>query len=169
MQLRTKSTTFAIGLVSLLALGLIAFAGARADKANPSATEQSQKCLFPTSSIPPCSLGTLRGTYGGSTSGTLLPNNEFGAPAGPYHDITVINFGGGGTGLMTATIKISGQTLPDLPAPIPINYTLNADCTGTATNEFGSKARMVVVDSGQEIHFISLNAGVNATGILKKM
>ena len=169
MKLKAQSTTFAIGLASLLALGLIAFAGVRAGKTPSSAPAQNDVITAPARGIPPCSLGTLRGSYGGSTSGTLLPGNEFGGPAGPYHDITIINFGGGGTGLATATIKISGQTLPDLPAPIPINYTVNADCTGTATNEFGSRARMVIVDGGKEIHFINLNVGVNATGVLKKM
>lgn len=94
----------------------------------------------------PCSVRTLRGSYGYLMKGTNL--NWLQLPAGPMAVIGVANYDGAGNVTTTATSLVNGLL-------VPINqtgtYTVNEDCTGVVNFPLGLYPIVITAD-GREIH-----------------
>jgi len=110
-----------------------------------------------------CSNATLEGSYGFTSTGTILPplfgqpSYSFDGPAGPFAEVGRQTFDGsekGETGY-TATISNNGETTPGLL--FKGTYSVNKDCTGTMTltqtTPFPSTVtfNFVIDDNGSEI------------------
>ena len=101
-----------------------------------------------------CSNQTLRGDYGFSIEGLVLP-----APgvALPLRGVSMAHFDGQGNFTQVDHVVVNGNP-PALDwTPSVGTYTVNSDCTGTARVDFPSSGnflnlRLVVVRNGKEIH-----------------
>jgi hypothetical protein len=86
-----------------------------------------------------CSNATLRGSYGFTSTGTILPplfgqpSYSFDGPAGPFAEVGRQTFDGNEQGKTeyAATISNNGETTPGLL--FRGTYSVNKDCTGTMT------------------------------------
>jgi len=144
---------------SIAAAGmLIMFAGLA------SAQEQSDK-------VKECSIATLQGSFGYTSTGTLL-NSYVPAPyAGPFAEVGRQTFDGKGNTNATATVSSNGNILQQ--ATIQGTYTVNADCTGSMTLyvvQFQSTvhADFVIDRDGAEIRAIGTDSGVIESRIYRK-
>ena|SRR5271155_1541619 len=120
------------------------------------AQEQSGK-------VKECSNATLQGSYGFTSTGTILPplfgqpSYSFDGPAGPFAEVGRQTFDGDEKGETeyTATISNNGETTPGLL--FKGTYSVNKDCTGTMTltqtTPFPSTVtfNFVIDDNGSEI------------------
>jgi hypothetical protein len=113
---------------------------------------------------PPFHDRSLRGAYGFISSGTL-----FGDPGIAVGRTT---FDGEGTCTLAITVNIAaaGGTGPIVATSC--TYAVQPDGTGTLTVAIPGLGTFtiafVLVDNGQELHTISLDAGVSTTALLKK-
>jgi hypothetical protein len=118
----------------------------------------------------PCSNATLNGSFGYTSTGTLLPSY---APApffGPFAEVGRQTFDGNGHTEATATTSSNGNVVP---VTIEGTYSVNKDCTGSMTvnvSPFGSvvHADFVIDDHGAEIRAIGTDTGVIETRVYKK-
>jgi hypothetical protein len=117
-----------------------------------------------------CSNATLRGSFGYTSTGTLL--DSFVPPpfAGPFAEVGRQSFDGKGNTDATATTSSNGN-----PAPVTIEgtYTVNPDCTGSMTlnvSPFDSTvdADFVISDDGAEIRAIVSDAGLIESRVYSK-
>ncbi len=128
------------------ALVLLAFAGAASAQAGT------------------CSNASLRGNYGFTISGEILP-----APGVvvPVAGVAMTHFDGEGNLSQVDFVMRGGSSATPPGSPLTANgfrssetgtYTVNADCTGTAEIHFsdGSEIdlKLVVVNRGSEIHAV---------------
>lgn len=94
----------------------------------------------------PCSVRTLRGSYGYLMKGTNL--NWLQLPSGPVAIVGVANYDGAGNVTTTATSIMNGLL-------VPVNqtgtYTVNEDCTGVVNFPLGLYPIVITAD-GREIH-----------------
>jgi hypothetical protein len=129
--------------------------------------EPGERLGFPRK--PYCALGTLQGSFGYTTQGTVLP----GAPLppiispGPYASSGLVTLDGFGNLTITANDIFNGLVLPT--GTIRGTYTVNSDCTGSAVTEVGGQFKFTIVNGGAEILYSLANPGVVATGIAKKL
>jgi hypothetical protein len=106
-----------------------------------------------------CSLATLNGQYLFAGSGTLFPpafgitKSSVGNSAG-YHV-----FNGDGTGTDVVTFVVNGIN-QNVPSPVAVTYTLNADCTGTYTVQAGPHFNKFVALDGDSLTVIDTDPGV---------
>jgi hypothetical protein len=95
------------------------------------AQEQSAK-------VKECSKATLSGSFGYSSTGTLLDSYVPAPYAGPFGEVGRQTFDGKGNTSATATTSSNGNIAP---VTIEGTYTVNPDCTGSMTlnvSPFGS-------------------------------
>ena len=93
----------------------------------------------PVQEVKECSNATLQGSFGFTSTGTILPplfgqaSYSFDEPAGPFAEVGRQTFGGNEKGETeyTATISNNGEPTPGLL--FKGNYSVNEDCTGTMT------------------------------------
>src|SRR5437879_888608 len=135
-----KINTKPIGLAALIVTGLLCLSSigngqeAKGNNESP-ANGQSKKC----------SNQTPKGTYGFYGNGSFLPGNPDGEIAGPYTTIGLITFDGAGHFTVPAeTETFNGQ--PAVDPPFSGTYTVSADCTFTAANQFGAGFAGVIVN-----------------------
>jgi len=121
---------------------------------NVVAQEQSGK-------VKECSNSTLHGTFGYSSTGTLLPSYVQPPYAGPFAEVGRQTFDGKGNTDATATITSNGNVNK---VTIEGTYAVNRDCTGSMTlnipglgatihedfvlHDDGTALRAIVTDSG---------------------
>jgi hypothetical protein len=117
-----------------------------------------------------CSNATLKGSFGYTSTGTLLDSYVPPPFAGPFGEIGRQTFDGKGNTDATATISSNGNI-----ARVTINgtYTVNKDCTGFMTLNipaFGATvhADFVIDRDGAEIRAISTDSGVIETRVYRK-
>ena len=77
-----------------------------------------------------CNLTTLKGSFGYSSTGTLLKNYVLPPFAGPFAEVGIQSFDGSGGTSATATLSSNGNIVP---VTVTGTYTVNSDCTGTVT------------------------------------
>jgi hypothetical protein len=113
------------------------------------------------SSLLGCSLGTIKGSYGISTTGSIV----FAGPVGLVVDVGVITFDGGGEASQTTTVSLNGVIIPNRTS-LSGSYVVNPDCTGDisltlpgATGPITSTSHMVIVNHGKELRTIVTGAG----------
>jgi hypothetical protein len=83
-----------------------------------------------------CSLASLNGRYALSRQGTIVAQIPgFPAPPAPFGEVAIATFDGAGAFSGRATVNIGGLVLN--PVNFTATYTVNPDCTGTATVNTG--------------------------------
>ena len=110
-----------------------------------------------------CSTGKLSGSYGFKMDGSNGP--------GHFAAVGVQTFDGHGNFSTVNTISVDGNVIPGIA--FTGTYSVNADCTGTGTANFGpgstSVVNFVVVDSGKQIYSISADPGSSFTGVFTRL
>jgi hypothetical protein len=117
-----------------------------------------------------CSNAKLRGSFGYTSTGTLLPSAAPPPFAGPFAEIGRQTFDGAGNTEATATLSANGNIVR---VTIVGTYSVNPDCTGVMTlgvSPLGLtvNADFVIVRNGAEIHVIGTDPGVVETRNYKK-
>jgi hypothetical protein len=109
-----------------------------------------------------CSLKTVQGSFGISTTGWIVAAG----PIGPVADVGVITFDGAGGVSQTTTVSLNGVIIPKRTS-LNGSYEVNSDdCTGsitltlpTPTGTTISKSNFVIVNHGQELRTIVTGEG----------
>jgi hypothetical protein len=133
----------------------------------PSAKASAQ----PDDSFPSeCSLQTIRGSYGISTTGSIVSAG----PIGLVADVGVITFDGSGGVSQTSTVSLNGTIIPSRSS-LAGTYEVNSDCTGdlsltlpTPTGPAPSTSHFVIVHNGEELLTIVTGAGRVLSGNAKR-
>lgn len=117
-----------------------------------------------------CSLATLKGSFGYTATGTLLPTVAPPPFAGPFGEIGRQTFDGRGSTDATATASANGNIAK---LTITGTYTVNPDCTGTMTlyvSPLGATAHVdfVIDKDGTEIRTIGTDPGEIETRVYRK-
>jgi hypothetical protein len=122
------------------------------------------------SAVKGCSDATLRGSFGYTSTGTLLDSYVPPPFAGPFGETGRQTFDGKGNTNATATVSSNGNI-----STVGINgtYTVNSDCTGSMTlhiPDFDTTvhANFVIDDSATELRAIGTDSGVIETRVYKK-
>ena len=117
---------------SLLVFGVILTDGQRGNKSIVASVEAADdndddnsagKCRQD------CSLQSLKGCFGFTITGALIPPNVF---TGPLTGIALTNFDGHGSLTQVDTVSVNGFP-PIIGRSAQGTYTVNPDCTGSAT------------------------------------
>jgi hypothetical protein len=107
-----------------------------------------------------CSNRTLKGSYGFYRSGSTS--------TGPLAGVGIFSFDGNGN--VSGSQSISRNGVFTFDAPILGPYEVAADCTAKFLTDTGVEiARVVIVDSGNEVYFLSETAGNAVYGVGKKI
>ena len=127
------------------------------------AQEQSGK-------VKECSNATLRGSFGYTSTGTLLDSYVPPPFAGPFGEVGRQTFDGKGHTDATATTSSNGNIAK---VTIEGTYTVNPDCTGSMTlnvSPFDSTvhADFVIGDDGAELRAIVSDSGVVESRVYSK-
>jgi len=109
-----------------------------------------------------CSVATLRQTYGYRINGFVGES----APFTPFTTLGVQTFDGAGRFTAKNTIAIGSEITRDFT--FTGTYTVNPDCTGTMTADFG-RLYFVIVSNGDELLVMSLDPGNNWSGLFKRL
>lgn len=112
---------------------------------------------------PRCSNTTLRGTYGFTAQGFIVPGTPAPTPLGPFASLGTAVYDGRGGVALNASATFNGQTL-SLPA-VKGTYQVNADCTFVSRLENGATFFASIVDAGQELFILQTTPGVIASGV----
>lgn len=147
-RLNLKLTTAAGALVvGLLCLSLNTIG--HGEQAEAKANGQTKKCTDE----------TPKGTYGFYGTGAFLPGNPDGEIGGPYTTVGLIKFDGAGHFDVPAeTETFNGQ--PAVDPPFGGTYAVKADCTFTATNQFGGGFAGVIADDAGDVYIMATDPGV---------
>jgi hypothetical protein len=116
-----------------------------------------------------CSSQTIRGSYGISTTGSIL----FGGPVGLVADVGVVTFDGNSGASQTSTVSLNGTIIHR--SSLSGSYTVNPDCTGdlslvlpAPTGTTTSTSQFVIVRNGEELQTIVTGAGRVLAGNAKR-
>jgi hypothetical protein len=117
-----------------------------------------------------CSIVSLHGSFGYTSTGTLLDSYAPPPYAGPFAEVGKQIFDGKGNTDGTATLSANGNISK---VTIKGTYTVNADCTGSMTLNVPALAAIVHVDfviddNGTEIRAIVTDANVVESRIYTK-
>lgn len=117
-----------------------------------------------------CSNATLHGSFGYTSTGTLLPSYVPPPFAGPFGEVGRQTFDGKGHTDATATLSANGNIQP---VTIQGTYTVNSDCTGSMTLNVSPldatvHAYFVIDDDGTELRAIGTDSGLVETRVYKK-
>jgi hypothetical protein len=156
----------ASGLV--LGLGLAAIVATLAESSwRHVAFAQSPERNGQASGARPCTLRSLRGTYGVLATGTVVtPPPGSAIPAGPFATVGTLAIDRDGNAVLNATRSFNGEIVKE--ADLPGTLTLNDDCTGFAEFQGGRMFDLVILGDGAEMHWIQTNPGAVVTVIVKR-
>jgi len=120
-----------------------------------------------------CTLANLSGNYAFSQSGFESPNDPGQKPQ-PFTNVGVVTFDGAGNFSFSLTDMSPGN--PDRYLPLQLTgtgtYTVNSDCTGSASITTGPAAgvtlNLVVIGGGAEVFGINTTPWVIAASDFKK-
>src|SRR5258708_4722686 len=114
-----------------------------------------------------CSVGTLMGSFGIATSGSIVA-------FGPVAEAGIITFDGAGGVSQTTTVSLNGTILLNRSS-ISGSYEVNPDCTGDLSvvlpvpgGTITSTSHFVIVDHGKEIRLVNTGAGRVLLGNARK-
>jgi hypothetical protein len=114
-----------------------------------------------------CSLGSLNGSFGITTTGWIVALG----PVGPVGEVGTITFDGTGGVSQATTVSLNGTILPNRMSSG--SYVVNANCTGSLSLVLPppagvSNSNFVIVDHGKELRLINSGAGRVLTGNAKR-
>jgi hypothetical protein len=117
-----------------------------------------------------CSKATLQGSFGYTSTGTLLPSYVPPPYAGPFGEVGRQTFDGKGNTDATATLSANGNIQP---VTIQGTYTVNSDCTGSMTLNVSPidttvHAYFVIDDDGTQLRAIGTDSGLVETRVYRK-
>jgi hypothetical protein len=117
-----------------------------------------------------CSNASLRGSFGYTSTGSLLPAYAPPPFAGAFAEIGRQTFDGRGNTEATATLSANGNIVR---VTVLGTYTVNPDCTGVMTLDVSPlglriNADFVIVRDGAEFEAIGTDEGVVETRVYKK-
>lgn len=120
-----------------------------------------------------CSNARLRGGFGYTATGTLLPEYVPPPLAGPFAEVGRQTFDGKGNTEGTATLSANGNIIP---VTVAGTYVVNPGCTGSMTLNVsfpdGSQATVhadvVIDDDGAQFRSIATDQGVVESRVYKK-
>lgn len=116
--------------------------------------------LVPNASASDCTVATLHGPYGISTTGSISGTGAL-AVAG------IIVFDGAGGATSNVMANINGTAFPASPTA---TYTVDSDCTATIHLADGETLFGAIVNNGRELQFINATPGfLGAGGVAKKV
>lgn len=122
------------------------------------------------SSVLACSAETIKGSYGISTTGSIV----FAGPVGLVADVGVITFDGNGGASQTTTVSLNGMIIPSRTS-LSGSYVVNPDCTGDVslmlpgpTGPITSTSNMVIVNHGKELRTIVTGVGRVLSGTAER-
>ena len=147
-----------IFLMSLLALALASPAARPSAAPAARAQEQEGGLLFRRS--PNCSIGAARGKYAYTFTGSIVG-------VGPTTAVGVITINGDGTLSTIDTQSINGVI--QRQRALTGTYTINDNCTGTATFSSGLTGDFVLADEGREIRIVLSTPGTVVSGQARKL
>jgi hypothetical protein len=155
-----------IGISFALAGSLALVAHVRGDKAQLVPTAHAANSPED-SSDDSCSLGSLKGSFGITTSGWIVALG----PVGPVGEVGTITFDGTGGVSQATTVSLNGTILPNRMSSG--TYVVNAECTGSLSLTLPppagvSNSNFVIVDHGKELRLINAGAGRVLTGNAKR-
>lgn len=121
-----------------------------------------------------CSTTTLRGSYGYTSTGTLLPAYfppPYASLAGPFAEVGRQTFDGMGNTSAVASLSTNGNINQDVS--IYGTYVVHPDCTGSMTLQIPSLQAVVHMDfvidhHGAEIRALSTDANVIESRVYRK-
>ena len=117
-----------------------------------------------------CSNATLQGSFGYTSTGTLLESFVPPPFAGPFAEVGRQTFDGKGNTDATVTFSANGNISSKVT--FEGTYAVNADCTGSMTLSNPSlgaiHADFVIDDDGAELRTISTDSGVVESRVYKK-
>lgn len=117
-----------------------------------------------------CSNASLRGSFGFTSTGTLLPSFVPPPLAGPFAEAGRQTFDGRGNTAYTATSSANGNIASNVT--FEGTYAVNPDCTGSMTLSnpiLGAiHAAFVIDDDGAELRTISTDSGVVESRVYRK-
>jgi hypothetical protein len=116
-----------------------------------------------------CSNATLQGSFGYTSTGTLLPSFVPPPYAGPFAEVGRQTFDGKGDTDATGTLSANGNIF--LKVTFEGTYAVNPDCTGSMTlsSSLGvSNADFVIEDDGTELRLIFTDSGVVESRVYRK-
>ena len=115
---------------------------------------------------PGCTASTIAGTYGFALNG--LASGSFNGPPQrigaffPLAAVGTFSFDGDGNAFRSYTLSFGGQIFSGARGSGP--YTVNSDCTGSATFSDGTW-NMVIVGRGKEIKTMNATPGAVVEGV----
>jgi hypothetical protein len=112
-----------------------------------------------------CTNATLKGSFGYSSTGTLLESYVPSPFAGPFAEVGTQTFDGSGGTSATATLSSNGNIVS---VTVTGTYTVNPDCTGTLTllvSPFNATvhANLVIDKNGNAFQAIETEPGLIVT------
>lgn len=119
--------------------------------------------------IKECSNATLQGSFGYTSTGTLLLSFVGPPYAGPFAEVGRESFDGKGKTDATGTLSANGNIFSKVT--FEGTYKVNPDCTGSMTlsSSLGvSHADFVIDDNGAELRLIFTDPGVVESRVYKK-
>ncbi len=123
-----------------------------------------------TSKAKECSKATLSGSFGYSSTGTLLDSYVPAPYAGPFGEVGRQTFDGRGNTSAKATTSSNGNIAP---VTVEGTYIVNSDCTGSMTlnvSPFDSvvHADFVIDEDGAQLRAIGTDSGLIETRVYSK-
>lgn len=172
--MRTTNPTriAAVAGAAVVLLATATFAIATGTQTARAESDQSGKSAYP-NNLYQCSLTKIAGEYGFLETGTILANNPFGLPAGPYEASGILNLDPTGdwhTAHMT--VSINGTVSQTNQSG---TWNVSPDCAITAALAPGSPpqtaqtAAGMVASGGQEMDLISTAQGLAFTIVGKRI
>jgi len=106
-----------------------------------------------------CSNRTLKGSYGATITGTI---------AGlPFAELDLVSADGKGNFSGTGTVSYNGSVSN---VTFTATYTINSDCSGSASLSTGVTQNLVIKADGSEVQFIGTNSpDAQVTGDAKQL
>ncbi len=126
----------------------------------------SSERVWPVHAQSGCSLASLKGTYGFTSTG-LSANGTHGTAQFPADAVGVVTFDGAGNASGSFTASFNGKANPE--TPYTGTYTVNSDCSGVLASTSGAdNFAFVIVSGGADVLLTDVSPGTTSSAELKK-
>lgn len=149
MKRSATSLTIAISFLTLLSLGIISYIGTGGVPTAHAKRDSN-----------PCSLSSMKGSYGYSFTGFVSPSAGFNVPIAAVGTATI---GEGGSIANNDTLVVNGVVTENRMYSGTITLNPSNPCSGKAIYDNGLQDNFVVVDDGEEVQFIQIAAPAPGT------